>query len=234
MLKQLLAFMLVMSFACTSLAKPPVKHPITPATMELYKSITRVHLSAGKYSLTATAFAINQRFLLTAGHVCSGIQDLAVGERIPANIKGDYIDKDDSVAIFTGMEIVKIDPVNDLCLLFAPFHPLKPIPLETNPMNVKRFDRVYMAGSPLGEFPMVETCFVSSRDSEEQKDFDSRGWMALTCHAQPGNSGGPIIRNGKVVSVVSRGKSMLWPISPAFVTFGSTTTSILEFVGPYR
>jgi hypothetical protein len=228
MVQQLIAFAIVIMFACSSAAKPP-KAGWSIARMELHKSIARVSMKAGAYSLTATAFAIHPNYLLTAGHVCSDAQSLAIQERVPAVLKADYIDDEDLVSSFEGLTIVKMDAVNDLCLLFRPFHPLKPLEIEQDPKKVKRFDRIFIAGAPWGEFPMLEECFVSSRDSEDQKSPDTRGWLSSSCSAKPGYSGGPIIRAGKVVSVISRGKAVFWPIGSAYITFGSTTASILEF-----
>lgn len=231
MLKQFVAFILTLCIACTTAAKVP-HHiaPPSPADMELYRSIARVSIQAGGSTLTATAFAISDKFLITAGHVCADAQALAVDERVPAELKADYIDDEDLVAHFDHIQMIKVDAVNDLCMLLAPGHPLKPLEIEQDPRKVKRFDRIYMAGSPYAEFPMLEDCFVSSRDSEDQADPDSRGWLSSSCHAQPGYSGGPLVRAGKVVSVVSRGKALLWPIVPGYLTFGCTTASLLEFV----
>ena len=229
MLRQFIAFALVLFVSCSTAAKAPRLAP-TPADIELHKAIARVSLTAGKSTLTATAFAIHPDFLLTAGHVCSNAQALAVDERVPAVFKAEYVDDEDQISSFHGLQVIKVDAVNDLCLLYSPGHPLKILEIEQDPKKVRRFDRIFMAGSPFGEFPILEDCYVSSRESEDQKDVDARGWLSCSCNAKPGNSGGPLIRNGKVISVVSRGKAIFWPIGSTFITFGSTTASILEFI----
>jgi S1-C subfamily serine protease len=230
MLKQFLAFFITLIVACSSAAKAPLHPAPNPSNMELYKSIARVSLQADGLELRATAFAIDADHLITAGHVCADAQSLAIDARVPADLKIEYIDDEDLISSIKGSQIIKVDPVSDLCLLRRPGHPLKPLALETDPKKVKRFDRIFMAGAPWGEFPMVEECFVSSLNSEDQKDEDARGWLTSSCSAKPGYSGGPMIRNGKVVSVVSRGKAILWPIGSAYITFGTPTASILEFV----
>ncbi len=221
-------------------ARAPVVQPYAPLANEWHKSVGQLHYSVsteffGKSIdievMTATAWAVNERILITAAHVCSHAQSMSIDERTPDTFTMTYIEKDEH-KVFKNIRIWRMDVMNDICVLFAPGHPLKPLTIEANYKdNVHIFTHATMVGAPMGIFPIAKDCQVVSKTGKEldEKFLDNR--LITSCEALPGFSGSPLISDeGKVIGLVAGGfqKSKFDPL--AFASYGASSFQILEIL----
>ena len=79
-------------------------------------------------SITATAFALDSRYLATAGHFCVAAVDMSL-TALETSSTIIYVDKDEELNSVSDFKIVAIDVKNDLCILDKPSH-------RTNTSNV--------------------------------------------------------------------------------------------------
>lgn len=227
-------------FLFTSLAgaRSPVPQPYPPSILEWHKSVAQLHFTVDLEIfpgleipievMTATAWAVSPSTLVTAAHVCTTAQSISVETKSPDVFSLTYIE-DDEHKEFKSARVWRIDPVNELCILYAPKHPLKPLEVEKNfKDNVHIFNHVSMVGAPMGVFPVVKDCVVVSKSGKELGDRYLADRLITSCEALPGFSGSPLISDtGKVVGVIAGGllKSEWDPLS--FATYGATAPQIL-------
>ncbi len=221
-------------------ARTPIVQPYLPFAAEWYKSVGQLHYSINLdvfgesipiEIMTATAWAANDTMLITAGHVCTTAQSQGLDTRSPDIFSLTYI-QDDQHKTFKSVKVWRIDVMNDLCVLYAPKHPLKPLPIETDyKSDVHIFTHATMVGAPMGIFPEVKDCAVVSKTGTELKDRFLDNRLITSCEALPGFSGSPLLSDrGKVIGVVAGGfqKSQSDPLS--FATYGATAPQVLELI----
>lgn len=221
-------------------ARAPVVQPYAPQANEWHKSVGQLHYSIDveffghtlpMEVMTATAWAVNDRMLITAAHVCTSASSIGMDNRSPDVFTMTYIDADEH-KVFKGVRIWRLDVVNDLCVLYAPKHPLKPLEVESNYKdNVHIFTHATMVGAPMGIFPVAKDCQVVSKTGKEMKEKFLDNRLITSCEALPGFSGSPLIAdNGKVIGVVAGGflKSEWDPLS--FASYGASSFQVLEIL----
>lgn len=236
------ALALLLSFtSSTTAARAPVPQPFPPQILGWYESVGQLHyaveveifpgLSVPMEVMTATAWAVNDHTLVTAAHVCATAQDISVQTRSLDAFTMDYIE-DDEHKMFKGIRVLKLDVMNDLCVLDAPKHPLKPLEVESNYKdNVHIFTHLSMVGAPMGMFPILKDCVVVSKNGKEMNEKFLANRLITSCEALPGFSGSPLISDtGKVVGVVAGGflKSEVDPLS--FASYGASAFQVLELL----
>ncbi len=234
-----LAFLFTLTSA--SAARSPVPQSYPPQINGWHESVGQLHyaveleifpgLSVPVEVMTATAFAVDDHTLVTAAHVCTTAQSVSLEVRSPDVFTMTYID-DDEHKTFKGVSILKLDVLNDLCVLSAPKHPLKPLQIETNYKdNVHIFTHLTMVGAPMGIFPVAKDCQVVSKTGKEMNEKFLSNRLITSCEALPGFSGSPLISDtGKVVGVVAGGflKSEWDPLS--FASYGASSFQLLEIL----
>lgn len=157
----------------------------------------------------ATAWALNNRYLLTAGHFCSGVEKRSElgedSEQVRLYRHGsDGLLKDDEIFA----TITKIDEEKDLCLLESPEHPFLPLELATSLNNVYTGDRVSIIGAPYGIFPVRTDGYIIQRHAESWPHKlsswlgDPNRLLFISANVGPGNSGGPVMFNDKVIGII--------------------------------
>lgn len=239
-LLRLLCLGLILLVCCSASGSRPVKttKPIStfsPAEAKLHRSIGQLEFKLRKSGkLTATAWAVSKDYLVTAAHVCSGMEELAVQERLPNKFTMNYINAKEQLKVLRNITVVKMDTAADTCLLLAANHPLPPLPLELSfKKHVRRLDRVYMIGAPIGIFPVLKECNIISKYGYDIKDSDwAEDRLVTTCESIGGFSGSPILsEDGKVIGLISAGL-MLQPFLPsnAFLSIGPSSEDILDLI----
>lgn len=209
--------------------------------MEWHKSVGQLHYAVNfevapgfeipVEVMTATAWAVDDSKLVTAAHVCSTAQELSVEYRTPDAFTMTYI-KDDEHKVFKGIRVWRMDVMNDLCVLYAPKHPLKPLEIESNYKdNVHIFTRAWMVGAPMGIFPQVRDCAVTSKTGKELEEKFLANRLITDCNALPGFSGSPLLSDqGKVIGVVAGGFLTNSGDPLSFATYGASAFQILELL----
>jgi S1-C subfamily serine protease len=145
-----------------------------------------------RYGAQGTAFAVDENYLLTAGHFCKVTEkeNIEFVELTKISKTGGFLLESEVKAI-----VVKIDEEKDVCLLRSDGHGFVPLKLEPNINLLQAGDRVYTVGCPSG-LPFVKehgtVMFVDKEDKE----------LVLNLRISKGNSGSPVIRNGKVFGMV--------------------------------
>lgn len=228
-LTYLFAFLSLFIFCCHS--QKSLRKEIHPkevyksiGTIKVYKNMVidgfkkQVHLTSG------TGFGISDREIITANHVCEAAK-VAKGY-----IKLEYLtSKGRLVEGRKKLKILKQNRNNDLCLLRSNKRLLRP--LSVSPNRPKIGDKVFVFGSPIGEFgiwtegimsmPMVK---IKVKMGKKTKTF------RFTKYSVPsfgGNSGSPIMNKyGEVIGMVSAG----YPAYP-YITFSPRLEKIRKFLG---
>lgn len=168
-----------------------------PPPGKLWPSVALLHVEEKKpgYATLATGWAIDADHLITAGHFCEGIMDNIKLDRVHPGV---LITGSDSFGgdIDMGKAVIiayKNDKMDDICILFKKDHGLIPLPVLGDLSLVETEDQVTISGAPRGMFPIR---------------IDGRIWVVnpdlllLALQIAPGNSGSPVIWNGKVIGMV--------------------------------
>jgi len=142
-----------------------------------------------KPSISATAFAIDKKYLATAGHFCMGVFEYALKSRTLKS-KITYVDKDEELSESMNFKIITIDVKNDLCIIEKPNHRLIPVKLVTD-YKPKIRDKVFTVGAPHGIFPIETEGFVSV-PSIRSSDKELNGKIMCSLPIYRGNSGSPV------------------------------------------
>lgn len=155
--------------------------------------------------MNGTAFAIDKNRLVTAGHVCSMIEELVSKKEIENKIYIDYYSRDlEEINTKDGVTIVAIDPINDLCVLERPGHGLVPVSIVESDDDLIMHAAAFIVGCPLGLFASVfEGTIVSKSVTVGPKMRDK---LVVTAAAYGGSSGSPVFNDrGQVIGVLIAG-----------------------------
>jgi S1-C subfamily serine protease len=204
-MKKILAFMCAMLLAsCTVNLNVPghsVNDRVLPDMTKIEKSVAMVYANAVgmKGRMSGTAFAIDEDYLITAGHVCSGIMEYQDQGILENTIRLQLVRDGQPIAEKDGAEVVDIDGVHDVCLLRKPNHGLKALEFVDNyNKDVDFKDPLWLVGYPYGiNFSWQEGNVINA---------NYKGELLISAAVAGGNSGGPVVnKDGKVVGIVVRG-----------------------------
>lgn len=203
--------------ACTfSVEVPPIRVVTGPEIVEThdikeaYKSVAMVGLqSPGSTKVLGigTAFAIDEKNLISAGHVCTGIRELQNNGVVTGNIFLTYLGRSDRLASRRGAKIKNIDSVNDLCHIEMPMHGLTPLKFASVD-SIKLGDKVFIVGAPNGVMISITEGQVMNTKTSGLQPNIINGRLAITAASTGGHSGSPILNtSGEVVGVLVMGHS---------------------------
>ena len=174
---------------------------VVPDMTNIEKSVAMVYANAigmpGRMS--GTAFAIDEDYLITAAHVCSGIMQYQDQGILEQNIKLQLVRDGQPTATKEEAEVIDIDGVNDICLIRKANHGLKALEFVDNyNKDVVFKDPLWLVGYPYGiNFSWQEGNVINS---------NYKGELLISAAVASGNSGGPVINKyGKVVGIAVRG-----------------------------
>ena len=156
----------------------------------------------GKREVSASAFAIDKNYLVTADHACYTFEDGFTSGSLDGNIKVTYLNLNYKKEFKYGVEIVKRNKKNDLCLLKMNNHGFAPLKIA-NYSKVKIRDIVHIVGSPLG---FMLTVFSGKVIDPASNDRGLKNKLIVSAAAANGNSGGPVLNDkGQVIGVLIMG-----------------------------
>ena len=149
------------------------------------------------YVLAATVFAVDENTLATAAHYCLEAQELVIFKH--AHI----IVQTNANRVFKA-RVKTISNKADVCVLDAPHHGLRVLPLAPDYSTLNYGDQVLVVGSPAGiivaQFPGQIVTSDYQGVAQQLKHL-----IILTAASTPGISGSPVIYNGEVVGVLVMG-----------------------------
>ena len=199
-------FLLISTNSCKSSSLLKDTPPLgTPASWGLARSVGMLVFETDPENrLASTAFSISTTFQITAGHTCVEVLQRALTSHIEPLVDIYYINADDVKETIKAL-VLWVDPVSDLCLLYNDSNKMVPLKIGMS-MEVPRLSKVYLLGSPLGIYPILIDCYLSSHLKDEVfygAGPDDR--LFISCMGSPGDSGAPIINeNGEVIGIVSQ------------------------------
>ena len=202
MRKFLIALAAIFAFVCCGHTVDP--EPTTPHKVHRSVGKLTVHkhvVVAGKDEYVpiggGTGFAIGEREIMTANHVCKALDT-------PGNVirlsfyTGIYEAKFDD-----NLVAIKRDESRDLCILFMYSSPLKPIKFSgTWP---KMGDKIFIFGAPAHQAFVLTSGYYGQNLHVKISGKDI--WSAtLSAPAFPGNSGSPVLNDkGEFIGVLIAG-----------------------------
>lgn len=177
---------MVFMYGCYSKLAGPEVQVIYRDTPHIYKTIARVEspvIGRPLDKMTATAFAVNRKYLVTAGHFCADVKkDPTLSEELNLVGLNNNFEKID----IGSPKIVKYDMKRDLCLLKLKKHGITPLEIVKKfHQNVGPGDKITIIGAPNGIFP-IETNGRIAMPYEKQK-------IVMSIPAFDGNSGSPVL-----------------------------------------
>lgn len=170
-----------------------------PAAPKLFPSVARVSTiptSREDARVTiATAWAIDSNHLITAGHFCESASELKT------------LGHADELVLLTGVDLRGRPVINfpgkikawvnskmsDMCIIESPGHPLLPLEVEEDLSLVQAEDPIITLGAPRGYFMIRRDGYIWAVADDG---------IMLAIEVQSGNSGGPIIWQGKVIGMI--------------------------------
>jgi len=196
--KGLLAILLAsaVAYSCC-VPQKTVEFKFIERPKNIYSSIAKLQvdlLDGSGSSAVATAFAIDKRRLITAGHYCEVISSPQV-LLFAGPIQVIILNNNEEQFTISGAKIVAIDHKNDLCLLYLKGHGVVPLEIvKRYRQNVHVGDPIKVVGAPLGYFPVEADGKIVQ--------LNSKGQGVISAPIGPGHSGSPVIDvNMKVVGV---------------------------------
>mgnify|MGYP001566029091 CR=1 FL=1 len=207
-MKKLISLLSIIFFsACTLNVQIPTNSPNQKYDIgQAHKSVGEIFVGAAKVKggLSGTAFALDDEFLLTAGHVCVGILEYQAS----GDLKEEIIlitMKDGFKQEFGGVELVEVDEPHDVCLVKRKNHGLAPIKFISNYEDLKFRDRVWVVGAPLGMLISEQEGRVMDVNLDE---FPFKDKLLISSAVAGGNSGSPVFNDvGEVVGMLIAGST---------------------------
>lgn len=143
----------------------------------------------------ATAWAIDENHLLTAGHFCDSVVDSQMMKKASQKIR--VVAADEKGLVYEGGEAEILDWRNDtyedICILYIENHLLDPLPISRRVSELETEDKVTMVGAPRGYFPVRRDGYIRQVTKE---------YISAAIEIQPGASGSPLIWNGEVIGMI--------------------------------
>jgi hypothetical protein len=143
-------------------------------------------------------FVSNMGFIVTNKHVVEGCKNAVIKGNMPPET----------------VEVVALDPSQDLALLRSSRAPLYAAPLRDNITDLKKEDAVLVMGYPgnsamTGQYVLADAKVLALSGPLGEPDS-----IQFTDSVQQGNSGGPLLdTSGNVIGVIVA-KSVVWQIDP--------------------
>lgn len=168
--------------------------------IKLWPSVARVSTistdpieNPGSY--LATAWAIDDNHLMTAGHFCNSASDQVTLGKATKELNIDMVDSLGRPAIRTQGTIKAFINKNekDMCIIESKNHGLVPLQIKQDLSGVETEDRIISFGAPRGKFPVKREGFVSAIADDG---------ILVAVEIQSGNSGGPVLWQGQVIGII--------------------------------
>ncbi len=159
-----------------------------PKAKALKYSATTIYLLDNEFDRqgSGTAWAYSKEFLITADHVCAGIDEGLTLALLNRPYRAFYLTP------------IYRDPIGDVCVLDG--NPgLVPLKLRRRPMD--EGEHIYVYGSPMG----IAGSLTDGYAGPLVRMGDGL-WRQMSAPATGGNSGGPVLDNkGRVVGMLVAG-----------------------------
>lgn len=197
-------FMTTSCISCATYVKRNVVFPVgAVANQQHYMHVAMVKTTPGingHEGSQGTAWAIDNDYLVTAGHICDNHEEQfelgLVGPELTLIQAGsDGLEWDQVTARILGK-----DSERDVCILESVGHPFVPVILAENLDYVESGDPVSVTGAPRHAFPVRSDGFIIS--TEAPRFAGAWGDMLyLKIDIDHGSSGSPVFWAGKVIGM---------------------------------
>ncbi|MFB6309242.1 MAG: S1C family serine protease [Haloarculaceae archaeon] len=174
-------------------ASQPVREPFVSAYRETAPSVATVRVYTDDGVGSGSAFAYDDRHLVTNEHVVAGANDVAVRFENTG---------------WRDVQVVAADVYSDLAVLRVPRQPDSATPLSLVDQDPAVGTRVIAIGNPFGYAGSVSAGIVSGLDRTlpAANGFSIPDAIQTDAAVNPGNSGGPLVNlDGEVVGVINSG-----------------------------
>lgn len=191
-----LIVVIVLCTSCIACIRNTTNHIYAPGDVNMAAYIDSVALLEwsnpdGSGGILGTGFAVSKDHIMTAGHVCQAAVDNNDGA-VPLFLMTIYNDHGIPSNLSMG-SVVFIDPEDDICILYAPGHPLEVLPISTRYEDLTIGREVVILGWPGGKFE--PGTYLISLVADEG--------LLLRGAVYHGHSGSPVVLNGEVIGLVS-------------------------------
>jgi len=170
---------------------------------KFYSSVALIQSTAGRNGHgggMATAFALDDEYLLTAGHFCDKIDSLKKMEMVGDKILVVRSDKRGMPRTPIIATMIAFDKSKDICVLAAKEHGMEPLPMADSIALLTTEDEVTVIGAPRGFFPVRRDGRIISSLAYRFQQFNDMLFIAV--NIEVGNSGSPVIKDGEVVGMI--------------------------------
>jgi S1-C subfamily serine protease len=153
-----------------------------------------------------SGFAISDKEILTADHVCAATDYLNLVIRLVIYHKGE------EVVVPYDLMPVKRDKTKDLCILHTYHNPLKPVKIAIQAPQPG--DKIFVFGAPGLVSLMTTEGYYGTEINIKVTTSEEVPYNVISAPAFGGNSGGPIFNeDGEVVGVLTAGYTMYHHVS---------------------
>jgi len=222
----MLCCFLVSSPSCSHLSSK--NQTLSPDSFNLQDSVGELFISANVIDVEAgtegiadivkgTAFSVHKNLLVTAGHLCES------AIKYEGKLRLEYMKSLTDKEVIKDIIIIKVDTLNDLCLLGVKDNLLKPLKIAQSGPSFN--ERIYVYGSPLFEHNILTEGYFGyiKRDIRPYGVFDR---YVFSCLVTLGNSGSPVLnKDGEVISVLSANIAR-YPL----LSFGPTLDTLKDLI----
>jgi len=198
----LISLSVLLGVSCLSCSRFPNKIN-TLLRSKFYNSIALLQSTPGRNGHgggMATGFAIDEEYILTAGHFCETLdrlkKDQMVGDKILV-VRSDNRGLPRTPIIAT---MIAYDRPKDICVLSAKDHGMEPIALADSIAPLTTEDKVTVIGAPRGFFPVRRDGRIISSLAYRFQQFNDMLFIAV--NIEVGNSGSPVIKDGEVIGMI--------------------------------